>query len=61
LDAHFSILDPKESTTATMLTTKDVSLATVGKILGHKSLVTTQKYAHVEDKALVAAAKILGV
>jgi integrase len=48
-------------TTATMLTTKGVSLATVGKILGHKSLVTTQKYAHVEDQALIAAAKILGV
>jgi site-specific recombinase XerD len=44
---------------ATTLTTKGVSLATVGKILGHKSLVTTQRYAHVEDQALVAAARLL--
>jgi site-specific recombinase XerD len=45
---------------ATMLTTKGVSLATVGKILGHRSLQTTLKYSHTEDQALVAAAKLLG-
>jgi site-specific recombinase XerD len=44
---------------ATMLTTRGVSLATVGKILGHKSLVTTQRYAHVEDRALIDAARLL--
>ena len=48
-------------TTATRLTTAGVSLATVGKILGHKSLVTTQKYAHVENQALIAASKLLRV
>ena len=46
---------------ATMLTTKGVSLATVGKILGHKSLSTTLKYSHTEDQALIAAAKLIGV
>jgi len=44
-----------------MLTTKGVSLATVGKILGHKSLSTTLKYSHTEDQALIAAAKLIGV
>jgi site-specific recombinase XerD len=46
---------------ATMLTTKGVSLATVGKMLGHKSLSTTLKYAHTEDQALIDAAKRIGV
>jgi site-specific recombinase XerD len=46
---------------ATTLTTKNVSLAIVGKILGHKSLVTTLKYAHGEDDALIAAAKLLKI
>jgi integrase len=45
---------------ATVLTTKGVSLATVGKMLGHKSLTTTLKYSHTEDQALIAAAKLLG-
>jgi site-specific recombinase XerD len=45
---------------ATMLTTKGTPLSTVGKLLGHRSLVTTQKYAHSEDQALIAAAKLLG-
>jgi integrase len=46
---------------ATVLTTAGVSLATVGKVLGHKSLSTTLRYAHVEDQALMDAAKRLGV
>lgn len=46
---------------ATVLTTKGVSLATVGKMLGHKSLTTTLKYSHTEDQALIDAAKLLGV
>jgi site-specific recombinase XerD len=46
-------------TTATRLTTKGVSLATVGKLMGHRSLNTTIKYAHIEDQALVAAVKLL--
>jgi len=46
---------------ATMLTTNGVSLATVGKLLGHKSLSTTLKYAHTEDQALIDAAKRIGV
>jgi integrase len=46
---------------ATMLTTGGVSLATVGRVLGHKSLSTTMRYAHTEDQALIDAAKRLGV
>ncbi|MFC1529292.1 tyrosine-type recombinase/integrase [Gemmatimonadota bacterium] len=30
----------------------DVPLSKIGKILGHKSLVTTQRYAHMSDKSL---------
>jgi site-specific recombinase XerD len=48
-------------TTATMLTTGGVSLATVGRVLGHKSLSITMRYAHTEDQALIDAAKRLGV
>jgi len=47
--------------TATTMTTAGVSLATVGKVLGHKSLSTTLRYAHVEDQALIDAAKRLGI
>jgi site-specific recombinase XerD len=46
---------------ATTLTTGGVSLATVGRVLGHKSLSTTMRYAHTEDQALIDAAKRLGV
>ncbi len=48
-------------TCATILTTAGVSLATVGRVLGHKSLSTTLRYAHTEDQALIDAAKRLGV
>jgi site-specific recombinase XerD len=48
-------------TTATRLTTKGVSLATVGRMLGHKSLNTTLKYSHTEDQALIAAARLMKV
>jgi len=46
---------------ATVLTTAGVSLATVGKVLGHKSLSTTMRYIHTEDQAMIDAAKRLGV
>jgi site-specific recombinase XerD len=46
---------------ATMLATKGVSLVTVGKMLGHRSLSTTLKYSHTEDQALIDAAKALRV
>lgn len=48
-------------TCATMLTTKGVPLPTVAKLLGHKCVQTSMKYAHVEDQALIAASKLLGV
>ncbi len=48
-------------TTATRLNSANVPTATIAKLLGHKSLVTTLKYAHVEEKALMEAATHLGV
>jgi integrase len=46
---------------ATMLASKGISLVTVGKMLGHRSLNTTLKYSHTEDQALIDAAKAIGV
>jgi len=48
-------------TTATRLNSANVPTATIAKLLGHRTLVTTLKYAHVEDSALQDAAAHLGV
>ncbi|MFC1629057.1 tyrosine-type recombinase/integrase [Gemmatimonadota bacterium] len=37
---------------ASRMAMADVPLSKIGKILGHKSLVTTQRYAHMSDKSL---------
>jgi len=37
---------------ASRMAMADVPLSKIGKILGHKSLVTTQRYAHLSDKSL---------
>ena len=37
---------------ASRIAMADVPLSKIGKILGHKSLVTTQRYAHMSDKSL---------
>ena len=46
-------------TTASLLINAGVPLYTVGAILGHKSLATTKRYAHLETKTLVAAMDLL--
>lgn len=37
-----------------------VPLATIGKLLGHKTSLTTQRYAHLADEHLRAAAEAIG-
>jgi len=43
-------LDPKPG--GQVVPFKDFPLSKIGKILGHKSLVTTQRYAHLSDRSL---------
>jgi len=46
-------------TTASMLVNAGVPLEVIGEILGHRSLQTTQRYAHLEQATLRAAMKRL--
>lgn len=46
-------------TYATLLLTKDVDMAVVSKMLGHKEIKTTQLYAKVIDQRKIDAAKII--
>lgn len=46
-------------TVATRLNTKGVPTATIMKLLGHASVATTLRYAHVEPEALKAASELL--
>lgn len=58
-------IDPKKTphklrhTAATRLTSAGVPTATVMSFLRHKSIKTTLKYAHVEDRAVKQAAEVL--
>lgn len=46
-------------TTATRLTKRKVPTVTVQKLLGHKRITTTLKYAHVEDETLKDAQSLI--
>lgn len=46
-------------TTATRLVQSGANLLTAGKYLGHRSLRTTQRYVHIEDKDLTEAMKLI--
>jgi site-specific recombinase XerD len=48
-------------TTASMLTAKGIPTATVKEYLGHKSIITTLKYTHVQRASLREAASTLEV
>ena len=48
-------------TCASWLVMADVPLSKVGKILGHKELKTTQRYAHLADSALLEAVERIRV
>ena len=47
-------------TTASVAVASNVSLALIGGLLGHKSQQTTQRYAHLSDRPLPAAAEKVG-
>ena len=46
-------------THATLLLSHGVDIYTVSKLLGHKHVVSTERYAHVTDKLKVQAANTL--
>jgi integrase len=48
-------------TTATRMTKAKVPTVTVQKMLGHRNIRTTLKYAHVEDESLVEAQVLAGL
>jgi integrase len=57
--AHVHFHDLRH-TAASFLVNKGVDLYVIGKILGHASPLTTQRYAHLADTTLRAAIKKIG-
>jgi len=47
-------------TCASWMVMADVPLSKIGKILGHKNLTTTQRYAHLADRSLFEAVDKIG-
>ena len=45
---------------ASVMVMADVPLVKVAKILGHKQLTTTQRYAHLSDRSLFEAVEKIG-
>lgn len=45
---------------ASQLVIRNVSIQKVSKLLGHRSIKTTQRYAHLNNKSLVEAVELLG-
>jgi integrase len=47
-------------TAASILATRGASLQVIGKLLGHTQVQTTERYSHIADAALAAAAESIG-
>lgn len=48
-------------TAASLMASQGVSLYTIGKVLGHAQVKTTQRYAHLTDEALRSAVESVAV
>jgi integrase len=56
---HLHFHDLRHTTASEMINAK-IDLYTVGKVLGHKSPQSTQRYAHLQTGTLAAALAVVG-